>query len=357
MVKTQIKKKLFPLIHKHSRANRLKIKYQTIKQLKNNKTQINEKISIKPNKKKEKEQPQKIILKEPIKDHYYTFQKETDLYTLLYTSIIFKWINTDKLVIICNTSKLGYHIDLFLRNFNFNCTFLDREMPLNTNYHFYNQYLKGNFSIIVVNSEYSSNSENYAKKIADNSPIIPTIIFFNCFDIKLLEYLSYHSNVKSIYHFICNKDDFIKEYIELDEKITFSEFKFDLQQMENLRYRCEDIYYGIKRSDIKKEKIRKINIELLHSKQMENFFKENPQEKRNVIKTIEENTVRNIRPSASYIPSYLIHEENNIIANAINNNYGKGTIKNNRRKNKKSKMESYFEALDKGDGSHELIKF
>ena len=91
--------------------------------------------------------------------------------------------------------------------------------------------------------------------------------------------------------------DISKEYIELDEKITFSEFKFDLQQMENFRYRCEDIYYGIKRSDIKKEKIRKINIELLHSKQMENFFKENPQEKRNVIKTIEENTVRNIRPS------------------------------------------------------------
>ena len=358
MVKTQIKKKIFPLIHKHLRSKRLRDIYLTIKQLKYNKNQKSKEIiSDYPNKIKEKEQPQKIILKEPIKDHYYTFQKETDLYTLLYTSIIFKWINTDRLIIICNTSKLGYHIDLFLRNLNFNCTFLDREMPLNTNYHFYNQYLKGNFSIIVVNSEYSSNSENYAKKIADNSPIMPTIIFFNCFDIKLLEYLSYHSNVKSIYHFICNKDDFIKEYIELDEKITFSEFKFDLQQMENLRYRCEDIYYGIKRSDIKKEKIRKINIELLHSKQMENFFKENPQEKRNVIKTIEENTVRNIRPSASYIPSYLIHEENNIIANAINNNYGKGKIKNNRRKNKKSKMESYFEALDKGDGSHELIKF
>ena len=142
----------------------------------------------------------------------------------------------------------------------------------------------------------------------------------------------------------------------MDEKITFSEFKFDFQQMEHLRYRCEDIFYGIKKSDIKKEKARKINIELLHSKQMEKFFEENPKEKKKVIQAIEENSIKNLKPSVSYLPSYLIHEENNIIADAINNNY-QMKKKRNKRRHKKGKMESYFEALEKGDGSHELIKF
>ena len=353
MVKTQIKSDLLTKMHRFSRKNRLKNKFKSLKTLTSKKNINNNQRKLEKEKKQEKKY---IPLKEPIKDHYFIFQKETDLYTLLYTSIIFKWINTDRLIIICNTSKIGYHIDLFLRNFNFSSTFLDREMPLNTNNHFYNQYMKGNFPIIVVNNEYSSNSENYAKKLCDHSPIMPTIIFFNCFDISLLEYLSYHPNVKSIYHFIIKQEDFVKEYNNLDEKITFSEFKFDFQQMEHLRYRCEDIFYGIKKSDIKKEKARKINIELLHSKQMEKFFEENPKEKKKVIQAIEENSIKNLKPSVSYLPSYLIHEENNIIADAINNNY-QMKKKRNKRRHKKGKMESYFEALEKGDGSHELIKF
>ena len=39
MVKAQIKKKLFSLIHKHSRSKRLRNIYLTIKQLKYNKNQ------------------------------------------------------------------------------------------------------------------------------------------------------------------------------------------------------------------------------------------------------------------------------------------------------------------------------
>ena len=104
--------------------------------------------------------------------------------------------------------------------------------------------------------------------------------------------------------------------------------------------------------------MRKINIELLHSKNMEKFFNENPKEKENVIKTIQENTISNFRPSISFLPSYLIHNENNVIADAIKKEY-KNKPKHNRnnRKNKKKKMEQYFEALDKGDGSQNLIKF
>ena len=52
MVKKQIKNKLFPQIHKHSKLIRLKALYQTIHKLKYNKTQKTiEKIS---NKKKQK---------------------------------------------------------------------------------------------------------------------------------------------------------------------------------------------------------------------------------------------------------------------------------------------------------------
>ena len=318
-----------------------------------------EKKEKKDGKEKKNERQEDIkLLSDPINDHYYTFQYPKDLYTLLYTSLIFKWMDTTKLLILCDTSKEGYKIDIFLRKFRFNSIYLDKEMPLNTNNHFYNQYMKNNYQICIANLEYSEKSKNYAKEIIENTKIPITIIYFDCFSLELLEYHSFHPNTRAIYHFISNKDSFLDNYENLNEDINFNEFVFDREQMEHLRYRAEDILNGIRKSDIKKEKMRKINIELLHSKNMEKFFNENPKEKENIIKTIQENTISNFRPSISFLPSYLIHNENNVIADAIKKEY-KNKPKNNRnnRKNKKKKMEQYFEALDRGDGSQNLIKF
>ena len=303
------------------------------------------------------EQKNLKLLKNSISEHYYTFQYPKDLYTLLYTSLIFKWIDTTKILILCDSPKEGYKIDIFLRQFRFNTIYLDKEMPINTNNHFYTQYLKNTYQICIINLEYSEKSKNFAKEILDNTKIPITIIYFDCFSKSLLEYHSFHPNTREIYHFISNKDNFLDAYENLDENINFNEFVFDKEQMEHLRYRAEDMLNGVRKSDIKKEKMRKINIELLHSKKMQKFFKENPKERENIIRNIEENTIKNYSPSVSFLPSYLIHSENNVIADAIKKEYKDTKRNKNKRRKKQKKMEQYFEALDKGDGSQNLIKF
>ena len=308
-------------------------------------------------KEEQKEHKDLNLLKNAISEHYYTFQYPKDLYTLLYTSLVFKWIDTTKILILCNTPKEGYKIDIFLRQFHFNTIYLDKEMPLNTNNHFYAQYLKNTYQICIINLEYSEKSKNFAKEILNNTKVPITIIYFDCFSQPLLEYHSYHPNTRSIYHFISNKDNFLDAYENLDENINFNEFVFDREQMEHLRYRAEDMLNGIRKSDIKKEKMRKINIELLHSKKMQKFFKDNPKERENIIRNIEENTIKNFNPSVTFLPSYLIHNENNVIADAIKKEYKDTKRNRNKRRKKQKKMEQYFEALDKGDGSQNLIKF
>ena len=307
----------------------------------------------------DKKKPKKDLklLKNAISEHYYTFQYPKDLYTLLYTSLVFKWIDTTKILILCNTPKDGYTIDLFLRQFRFNTIYLDKEMPINTNNHFYSQYLKNTYQICIINTEYSEKSKNFAKEILDNTKIPITIIYFDSFSQSLLEYHSFHPNTRSIYHFISNKDNFLDAYENLDENINFNEFEFDKEQMEHLRYRSEDMLNGIRKSDIKKEKMRKINIELLHSKKMQKFFNDNPKERENIIRNIDENTIKNFSPSVTFLPSYLIHSENNVIADAIKKEYKDTKRNKNKRRKKQKKMEQYFEALDKGDGSQNLIKF
>ena len=307
----------------------------------------------------DKKKPKKDLklLKNAISEHYYTFQYPKDLYTLLYTSLIFKWIDTTKILILCNTPKDGYTIDLFLRQFRFNTIYLDKEMPINTNNHFYSQYLKNTYQICIINTEYSEKSKNFAKEILDNTKIPITIIYFDSFSQSLLEYHSFHPNTRSIYHFISNKDNFLDAYENLDENINFNEFEFDKEQMEHLRYRAEDMLNGIRKSDIKKEKMRKINIELLHSKKMQKFFNDNPKERENIIRNIDENTIKNFSPSVTFLPSYLIHSENNVIADALKKEYKDTKRNKNKRRKKQKKMEQYFEALDKGDGSQNLIKF
>ena len=80
MVKTQIKSNLLTKMHRSSRKNRLKNKFKSLKTLTSKKNINNNQSKVEKEKKQEKKY---IPLKEPIKDHYFIFQKETDLYTLL----------------------------------------------------------------------------------------------------------------------------------------------------------------------------------------------------------------------------------------------------------------------------------
>jgi hypothetical protein len=129
--------------------------------------------------------------------------------------------------------------------------------------------------------------------------------------------------------------------------------------MHHLRYRCEDIFHSIRDSDIKKLKAKKINQELLYSKNMQEYFQSHPEDRFKVIKAIEENSIKCIKPSASFLPNYLVHDDmkNNQIAQAIKTNYGNPKLNKYKRRKIKGKMEKYLEGLDKNDGSHETVNF
>jgi len=92
---------------------------------------------------------------------------------------------------------------------------------------------------------------------------------------------------------------------------------------------------------------------------MQEYFQAHPEDKAKVVKAIEENSIRCIKPSASFLPNYLIHEDvkNNHIAQAIKTNYGSQKISKYKRRNMKGKMEKYLDGLEKNDGSHENVKF
>lgn len=241
-------------------------------------------------------------------------------------------------------------------------------MPINTNNHFANNFVKGNFKICIANKNFSSPSPNFVDNIIENCPIPVSVIYFDFLDPKLLNDHCFRLNIKSIHHFISfenNKSQFSVEYNNLNEQISFEEYTFNKDQTAHLRYRCEDVYHGIKKSDIKKAKTKKINQELLHSKDMEKYFKSHPDEKMNIVNAIKENNYYTVKNSANYLPSYLIHEDTkgNNIEKAIVNNYGKESqppkkdYDSNQRRKKKSKLQEYLEAVEKNDGSEKNIIF
>ncbi len=249
-----------------------------------------------------------------------------------------------------------------------NSVFLDNEMPVNTNKHYFNQFLKGVFNICICSNTFKDNSPQFAREIIDNTPIPATILYFELIDTELLQYHCFSPNTKAIYHFISKetKPKFSENYESIDERIEFSEFKFDEDQVSHLKYRCEDIYHSIHKSDIKKAKIKKINQELLYSKNMQDYFKSHPDEKSKIVKSIEQNSIgKGIKPSASYLPNYLVHQENNnennVFAQAIEKKYSNKKNKvistNKNEKRKKGTMDKYLESLEKEDGTVEEIKF
>jgi len=257
--------------------------------------------------------------------------------------------------------KLGYQIELFLKFFRLNSVFLDSSMPVNTNKHNFNQFIRGVFNICIVLNKYNDNSPNFAAEAVEQTPIPVTIINFNIIDPELLESQCFNQNVKALYHFNSKekKELFSRDYANIDSRIVFQEFIFNIDQMHHLRYRCEDIFHSIRDSDIKKLKAKKINQELLNSKNMQEYFQSHPDDKAKVVKAIQENSIKCIKPSATFLPNYLIHEDNknNQIAQAIKTNYGSQKISKYKRRNVKGRMEKYLEGLEKNDGSHENVKF
>lgn len=326
-----------------------------------NQNEIIQSDPIKKNKKKSKLKEQKDTPKlQSVSDHFFTFLIKQELFTLLYTTIIFKWIQSDRILIITDSSQLGYHLELFFKHFHMNSVFLDNEMPVNTNKHYSNCFLKGTINICISSTEYKQNSPQFSIELVDQSPIPCTIIYFDCVSSKLLENHCFNKNTKAIYHFISNenKQKFSLNYETIDESITFSDFTYDKDQVSHLRYRCEGTFHSITKNDIKKAKIKKINQELLHSTSMQDYFKSNPDEKKKIIESIQKNSKRKTNLSASYLPSYLVHEEHHTTANNQTAMAIKKTFKNmskNATRRKKGKMEQYLEELDKEDGRPDEI--
>jgi hypothetical protein len=199
--------------------------------------------------------------------------------------------------------------------------FLDPEMPVNTNKHYATQFIKGSIHICIVRDAYSNNSPNYAKCLSDECPISPTLIYYDSINSEILEYHHYnHSNIKSIYHLIStsSKQEFQSKYFKLPKNLIFMEFKFDDEQVNHLNYRCEDIWNSITKNDLKKAKMKKLNIELLKSKNMNEYFQSHPDEKNLILKSIQENNINITRPSVSYLPEYLIKNNNKNIIEQVN---------------------------------------
>jgi hypothetical protein len=226
--------------------------------------------------------------------------------------------------------------------------FLDPENPINTNVHFSAQFIKGTFPVLITYINYNGgNSGNYADQktlknrkknnknrnvspefaleIVDECVIQPSIVFFDFTDPWLIEDHACKENGREIIHFIDidKKGDFSEEYSTICESIKFTDFYCDKEQFSHLRYRCEDILFQCKKSDIQKTKLRKINLELLHSKSMKKYFKDNADEKSQVIQAINKNSIKVFKPSVGYLPSYLVHDKNkdNVVKSAIEETY------------------------------------
>jgi hypothetical protein len=114
--------------------------------------------------------------------------------------------------VIVDNIKLGYQIELFLKFFRMNSVFLDSSMPVNTNKHYFNQFLKGMFSVCIVLNKYNDNSPKFADEVIQQTPIPATIIYLNSIDPEILESQCFNQNVKAIYHFISKENKVIEMF-------------------------------------------------------------------------------------------------------------------------------------------------
>jgi hypothetical protein len=77
-----------------------RLKSKILNSIKQKSTKKEKKQSPYDDPENEIDQEDKVMqMSESIKDHYFTFQQKTELFTILYAAIVFKWFPTDRVIL------------------------------------------------------------------------------------------------------------------------------------------------------------------------------------------------------------------------------------------------------------------
>lgn len=264
---------------------------------------------------------------------YYVKCSEFDKFLLAY--VIFKLnLLKGKTIIFVNTVDRCYRLKLFFEQFGIKSIALNAELPVASRLHIVEQFNRNVYNLLIATDD--SHEEVKRKKSSDYG-VSRGIDFKN---VSCVVNFDLPPSSKSYTHrvgrtaranrsgfslsFVVPKEEVGKHKVatvstaERDEKVLariikaqessgndIQPYKFDMEQVENFRYRCEDAFRAVTKVAVREARVKDFKNEIIVSNKLQRHFEENPDDLNALRHDVPLHPTR-ISSELKNVPSYLL---------------------------------------------------
>jgi len=240
-----------------------------------------------------------------LKQYNVSCNEMDDKYLLLIALLKLKLL-TGKSLIFTNNVDTCYKVRLFMEAFGLKSVVLNAEMPYKSRLHTLAQFNKGSYDILIASDESNIQPKKDQEKTEKDKKVqqkknknlkefsVARGVDFNevqnvlNFDLpKTIEQYIHrvgrtargeHSSGIALSFIHSVNDHALIDRIAAKCDILAQPFAFKMDEIAGLRYRCGDALRGISKSSIKDARLRELKSEILNSKQLKEYFEENPRD-------------------------------------------------------------------------------
>ncbi|KAH0622988.1 hypothetical protein JD844_030873 [Phrynosoma platyrhinos] len=239
-------------------------------------------------------------------------ETEEDKFLLLYVLLKLLLVR-GKLILFVGTIERSYRLKLFLEQFSIPACVLNSELPVKSRCHIISQFNKGFYDYIIATDEQdladpegpregkrrrkSSSKGTRGEKSRDQEYGVSRGIDFQNvsavlnFDVPLSVESYIHragrtaraDNPGTVLTFVSPSERPLLVTIESaltgdTGETPLRPYQFRMEEVEGLRYRCQDAMRSVTKQAIKEARLREIKEELLNSEKLKTYFEDNPRD-------------------------------------------------------------------------------
>ncbi|XP_060106901.1 probable ATP-dependent RNA helicase DDX56 [Heteronotia binoei] len=259
-------------------------------------------------------------------------ETEEDKFLLLYALLKLSLVR-GKVILFVSAIDRCYRLKLFLEQFSIPACVLNSELPVQSRCHIITQFNKGFYDYIVATDEHQLAEPEVMKKgkkkkgtrgqKGKESGVARGIDFENVsvvinfdFPPSVESYIhragrtARASNPGTVLTFVSCSESAQLAKIEAalvgdSNAVTLQPYRFQMEEIEGLRYRCRDAMRSVTKQAIKEARLREIKEELLNSEKLKTYFEDNPRDL-NLLRHDQPLHPAIVQPHMRNVPDYLV---------------------------------------------------
>ncbi|XP_061448423.1 probable ATP-dependent RNA helicase DDX56 [Rhineura floridana] len=263
-------------------------------------------------------------------------EKEEDKFLLLYALLKLSLVQ-GKVILFVSTIDRSYRLKLFLEQFSIPACILNSELPVQSRCHIISQFNRGFCDYIIASEEQDlaeqerprerrrrgrkgikagkGKDQEYGVSRGIDFQNVSAVLNFD-FPPSVASYIhragrtARADNPGTALTFVLPSESALLTVIEAalvgdSNETPLRPYLFRMEEIEGLRYRCQDAMRSVTKQAIKEARLREIKEELLNSEKLKTYFEDNPREL-NLLHHDKPLHPAIVKPHLRNVPEYLV---------------------------------------------------